>query len=105
MDQTTGQIIAAVLGGGGVTGALTQFVSLRRLKHREDRWRADMEKRLSKLEDQSPEALVKRIDQVEELREQAKRDTDATINRLRNGMREALEELARIQQRLNIPAV
>ena len=64
-----------------------------------------MENRLSKIEDESPTALMKRFEEVENVREEDKREFYRAISGLRVALREALNSLSDIQSRLKIPSV
>jgi hypothetical protein len=101
MDPVLGQIIVAALGGGGATGAVQHFLSLNKLRKR----MGDMEARLKKLENQSPEALMKRLEEVEEIRQQDRREAANTLSRHRELILKMLDEIGRLQTRLNMPAV
>lgn len=112
MDQQTVSILAAVVGSGGLSGALTQYFGLRkeklaqkaeRLAHQ--KWKSDMETRMSKMEDESPTSLLKRLEEVEDVRESDKREIHRVVAGLRTALRTSLESLSRIEERLKMPSV
>lgn len=105
MDQNTASVLAAIVGSGGVSGALVQYVALRKDKLATKKWRTDMEARMSKLEDESPASLLKRLEEVEDVRESDKREIHRVVNGLRIALRTSLESLSRIEERLKIPSV
>lgn len=105
MDQQTASILAAVVGSGGLSGALTQYFGLRKDKLAQKKWRSDMEARMSKLEDESPASLLKRLEEVEDVRESDKREIHRVVAGLRTALRTSLESLSRIEERLKMPSV
>jgi hypothetical protein len=111
MDQVTTAttIWGAVIGSSGVTGIAVQGLALWREKRG---WRAEMEARQAKaetrlqvLEAESPRALIDRIDQMEEFRENDKRDLLQQLGRLRGALNVTLDAISKIQDRLGITAV
>jgi hypothetical protein len=105
MDQSTASILAAIVGSGGASGALVQYIGLRREKASQKKWRADMEARLSKVESQSPTALLKRLEEAELQRAEDQRVLYTAIGKLRRALSDGLEVLGKVADRLGIPAV
>lgn len=66
---------------------------------------AKAETRLQVLEAESPRALIDRIDQMEEFRENDKRDLLQQLGRLRGALNVTLDAISKIQDRLGITAV
>lgn len=94
-----------MVGSGGLSGALTQYFGLRSEKIAQKKWKTDMEARIHKLEDDSPTALLRRLEEVEDIREADKREVFRVVSALRTAMRTALDQLATIQDRLKIPTI
>jgi predicted phage gp36 major capsid-like protein len=100
--DTQAQVWTAVVGSSGFTGVAVQLLALWREKKG---WRADMEARLRKVESESPEALLKRLEQTEEFRADDKREIDRQLSRLRGALNVTMDALSKIQDRLGITAV
>ena len=64
-----------------------------------------MEARLAKVEQESPTALLARLDQTEEFRENDKRELLHQLGRLRAALNVTLDAVSKIQERLGITAV
>lgn len=102
MDQDVAKWTAIVVGGGGLSGILTSLLTLAQAKKS---WQADMEARMKRLEGQSPDALLRRVERFDESRAEDRREIKSDIDSLKTHIREALEALLRIQQRLGMPSV
>jgi hypothetical protein len=68
-------------------------------------WRAEMEARLKKVEEESPSSLLARLDQAEEFRENDKRELLHQLSRLRSALNVTLDAISKIQDRIGITAV
>lgn len=102
MDLTTPQILGLAFGSSGATGTAVQLLALYREKKG---WRAEMEARLKKVEQESPAALLARLEQTEEFRENDKRELLHQLGRLRSALNVTLDAVSKIQERLGITAV
>ncbi len=64
-----------------------------------------MEARMKKVEGESPSALLARLEQVEEFRENDKREILHQLSRFRGALNVALDVVSKIQEKLNITVV
>lgn len=109
MDQATIQLVTGIVGSSGLTGVAVQALALWREKKG---WRADMaarmdrqDKRIEDLEKESPTALIARLEQAEEFRENDKRELLHQLSRLRSALNVTLDAISKIHDRLGITAV
>jgi hypothetical protein len=100
--DTPAQVFAAVIGSGGLSGIAVHGFALWREKKG---WRAEMEARLRKVEQSSPDALLKRLEQTEEFRSEDKREIDRQLSRLKAALNTTMDALSKIQERLGITTV